>query len=73
MKRTVLAIAVILAGTTAASAQGYGPRGHGPHAPAYRHVAPPPVYHGPRHLHRDYGWHQPRRFWHPRPWHRRWY
>ena len=79
MKRTFLAIALILAGTAAASAQGYGPRHSGGsfdgmQARGHRYMLSPPVYHGPRRFHRGPGWHQSRRFgWYPRPWQRHWY
>lgn len=76
MKRTILAVALIVAGATGAAAQGYGGYGgyrggpgyHGPrHGPGPVIVVPPR--HGPVFAH-------PRRHW--RPWHRwhhypRWY
>lgn len=79
MKRTLVALALILAGSSAASAQGYGYghpgyRGHAynPYGPRIMRPVHPPVVVVPQHRHYGY------RPWHGRyrplpPWHRRWY
>lgn len=75
MKRTLVALALILVGTSAASAQGYGNRhyggpGYNPHGPVFVRPVPRPMFVPPRY-HRFHGYHsydRHPRFW--RPWHR---
>ena len=76
MKRTFVALALILAGASTASAQGYGYgnpgyRGHAynPYGPRIMRPVHPPVVVIPSHRHYGYNrspWrHRPMRPWHP--------
>lgn len=74
MKRILIALALVLAGTSAASAQGYGSRHYGgpsyhPRGPVIVHPVPRHVFVPPRPRHYGfYRYHRHPGFW--RPWHR---